>query len=163
MDPKQPIVTAAHAIELADVIARIESSGNKFAMRFEPVVFSNLCNGPMTPLHARIVSTIQGVHRCNVKTAQVIYSTSWGLYQLMGFNLYDAEPLTVPVQQFCDDENLQRARFNAFVSRETINFSPLDLAESATRRNEFAQTYNGSLTYAAAIVESLQHFNFRVQ
>lgn len=151
---------------LSDVIAWIESRGNPHALRFEPLVFQRLTTGAMTPAHAAIVARIQKIHACSVPTAQVIYSTSYGLYQLMGFNLYADDSVNctdLDVVSFCASPVEQTRIFGAFVSRETILYSVEGLAESADARANFARVYNGNeQAYSAEIVASLQHFGYRV-
>src|SRR5574337_403618 len=70
-------------ISLAEVIARVESNDDSRALRFEPGVFSN-------SLAARheILERIMLANACNRNTARMIYATSWGRFQIMGFNLY---------------------------------------------------------------------------
>lgn len=153
-------------IQLSDVIAWIESRGNPHALRFEPSVYSRLTNGAMTPAHAAIVKRIVSIHNCSIPTAQVIYSTSYGLYQLMGFNLYADDSVNstdLDVVSFCANTKEQTRVFNAFVSRETINVTPKQMAENANVRGMFADFYNGNeIAYSAKIVASLQHFGFQV-
>lgn len=153
-------------VQLSDIIGWIESRGNPHAMRFEPGVFSRLTTGPMTPNHAAIVNRIVSIHGCSIPTAQVIYSTSFGLYQLMGFNLFadeSANSTDLDVISFCTSSDEQTRIFNAFVSRETIDCTPDHLASSACMRTEFATVYNGNaIAYAAQIVASLQYFGYTV-
>lgn len=154
------------SVQLSDVIAWIESRGNPHALRFEPGVYARLTNGAMTPAHAAIVKRIVSIHNCSIPTAQVIYSTSFGLYQLMGFNLYADDSVNstdLDVVTFCATPKEQTRVFNAFVSRETIPYAPQVLAQFETARETFARIYNGDeQAYAQSIVESLQHFGLAV-
>ena len=151
---------------LSDIIAWIESRGNPHALRFEPLVFQHLTTGAMTSAHAAIVARIQKIHACSVPTAQVIYSTSYGLYQLMGFNLYADDSVNctdLDVVSFCTSPQEQTRIFGAFVSRETIAYTPEVLAQFETERETFARVYNGDeQAYSAEIVASLQHFGYQV-
>lgn len=153
-------------VSLSDIIAWIESRGNPHAIRFEPLVFSRLTTGAMTSEHAAIVARIVRIHNCSIPTAQVIYSTSYGLYQLMGFNLYADDSVNcteMDVVNFCNDEAEQTRIFNAFVSRETIAVAPAMLASDPGVRAQFARIYNGNAqAYSLAIDASLQHFGFQV-
>lgn len=154
------------SVQLSDVIAWIESRGNPHALRFEPGVYARLTNGAMTPAHAEIVKRIVSIHNCSIPTAQVIYSTSFGLYQLMGFNLYADDSVNstdLDVVTFCATPKEQTRVFNAFVSRETINVTPKELAASSAVRAGFGETYNGdALHYSQEIVTSLVHFGLKV-
>lgn len=153
-------------VSLSDVIAWIESRGNPRAIRFEPLVFSRLTTGAMTPAHAAIVARIVKIHACSIPTAQVIYSTSWGLYQLMGFNLYADDSVNctaMNVVSFCETPLEQTRVFNEFVSREAIDYTPQHLAQEFVWRERFAAIYNGDTQdYTVEIVASLQHFGLQV-
>lgn len=154
------------SVQLSDVIAWIESRGNPHALRFEPGVYARLTNGAMTPAHAEIVKRIVSIHNCSIPTAQVIYSTSFGLYQLMGFNLYadnSVNSTDLDVVTFCATPKEQTRVFNAFVSREAIAMTPAQLASHSMYRTYFGRVYNGdALAYAGNIVASLQHFGLVV-
>jgi hypothetical protein len=153
-------------VSLSQVIAWIESRENPHALRFEPAVYFSLTNGAMTPAHAAIVHRIMQIHNCSIATAQCIYSTSYGLYQLMGFNLYADDSVNstdLDVVSFCSNTDEQTRIFNAFVSREAIAWTPADLASSSVKRLTFGRTYNGdALAYATEIAASLKHFGLQV-
>jgi hypothetical protein len=144
------------------VIAHIESGNNPNAIRFEPLVFASLTTGPMLPAHAQIVSTIQSIHVCNVKTAQVIYSTSFGLFQVMGFNLYGPGGTKESVFKFCTDVIEQVRVFDALCSTWNILFTAAELAASQDARTKFALRYNGAQAYADRIADALKSLNVPV-
>ena len=164
MNTPTPIAQSPAPINLADVIAHIESSGNPHAMRFEPATYTRISVGTRSAAQNAILNKIIQVNKCSLGTALMIYSTSFGLFQIMGFNLYDPShsALDVDIVTYSDDPILQVSKFSEFVSRETIDFTPQDLAQSIKLRNEFALTYNGSMVYASAIVSSLKFFNIPV-
>lgn len=83
--------------DLASIVARVESAGNQWAMRFEPAVYDR---PPFPPAWDACVKA----NRCSRATGKAILSMSWGLYQIMGFNLYDRKiGLDVPVGVFMSD------------------------------------------------------------
>ena len=71
-------------ITLAQVIARVESADNPYALRFEPATYLNIGQSRFDLARAAAKS----VNKCSIDTANVILSTSWGRFQIMGFNLY---------------------------------------------------------------------------
>ena len=91
-------------IILADIISRVESDDNPFAIRFEISSFARRDEMPRN-----IINSIVDIHKCSQLTAAVLYATSWGRFQIMGFNLWGGvlgyektfvEYLTSPQDQF---------------------------------------------------------------
>lgn len=150
-------------IAVPDLISHIESTGFPYAYRFEPVTFANLRNGAMTYEHAQIVKKIQQIHLCNETSAQVIYSSSYGLYQIMGFNLYGQLNCIQPFGEFLETPNIQTLYFETLlVKMDLQNITALDLATDPDARHKFAVAYNGSSVYADAICSALQFFRIPV-
>lgn len=151
-------------ITVPDIIAHIESSGDPYAYRFEPTVYKNLSTGALTPAHLEIVQNIMAVHKCSQSSAMVIYSSSYGLYQIMGFNLYDANNLNCSLQFGCfmNSTDWQSTFFARLLTRMGLTYSVDDLANNPNLRMHFAVTYNGSSVYEDAIVAALQYYNIPV-
>lgn len=150
-------------IAVCDLIAHIESSGNPYAYRFEPIVYKNLSVGSLTPAHLAIVQNIMRIHSCSQSSAMVIYSSSYGLYQIMGFNMYGLLGVEDSIFKFCNNPVDQLVAFNKLrVSMKLDGFSVSDLANDANDRMIFAQRYNGSLVYEDAIVAALQYYKIPV-
>jgi len=152
------------SILLSDVIALVESSNNPHAMRFEAATYQSLMTGAMTPAHAAIVANIQGIHKCSQSTAQVIFSTSYGAYQIMGFNLYNGSGGTQEdIITFCSDSAEQTRLFNNFCIENQIAFLPVSLAASSQIRQYFGARYNGNgVAYAPEIAAALTTLGFTV-
>ena len=136
--------------DLAGVIKSIESGGNPHALRFEPDAYANWNWVPA-------MDRIKAKHACSEKTARMIGCTSWGLYQIMGINIFDPRlPAIDPVDviDFVNDVGLQEAAFTAFLNLRGINFALDDLLADQDKLRIFAITYNGSRdpdAYAALI------------
>jgi hypothetical protein len=99
-------------MSLEQVTAIVESGNCATAMRFEPVTFSN------KPLWiTRQIPTIQKGHggsvHCDYDTALQIGCTSYGLFQMLGANIY-ADGYAYTIFDFGMDENAQKAMFAAF-------------------------------------------------
>ena len=150
---------------LFDIIAWVESKNNPHAMRFEPATFDRI---RATMLNDGIVRRIAYLNACSFGTAAMIYSTSWGATQIMGFNLY-ADNLTtahhMTVVDFMNDSVVQAAVFSDFCAKNGMAATVQDLAQFPVLRLHFAKLYNGPgapEAYAAQIVYALQHFGIEV-
>ena len=71
-------------MELKDIIKQIESSNNKLVARFEPHFYQRLKE---QKFNDKAIQKIKQLHKCNTDTAYMIASTSWGYFQIMGYNL----------------------------------------------------------------------------
>lgn len=140
---------------LAHLVGQIESGNWYGAIRFEPHVYFACLNGKYQNSFAKARS----VNRCSKETACAIVATSWGRFQIMGFNVYDYLGLNMPVATFLGDREAQEDAFWNFVMRRKIDYSLDDLCVEA-KRLRFARTYNGSLTYADKISKTLIDFGF---
>ena len=120
-------------ITLASVVAKVESNDNGYALRYEPAW--RVSNGS--------VSRIATINECTRDTARVLGAISWGRYQIMGSNLYDAG-LTVPVGGYLNDDVLQQQYFISFLDRNDINFSIVDILDDDQKAHRFGLRYNGA-------------------
>ena len=141
---------------LARVIARIESSDNLRAVRFEPLVYAETA--------ARsVLARIANVHGCDAATARVIYSASFGLFQIMGFNLYapDSKVSRVNVFDYCGSTTLQLGAFLQFLDSNDINFTLSEMLADNEKLRLFARIYNGDApAYSAAILDMARKMGF---
>jgi len=71
-------------LTLAQVLSRVESSDNPYALRFEPETYQHVGE----PRFLKVLASAAFANRCSDDTAKVILASSWGAYQIMGFNLY---------------------------------------------------------------------------
>lgn len=143
---------------LSDIIGAIESNNNRKAFRFEPETFARISNDPAA---IQKVARIKQWNRCSDGTAEMIYSTSWGAYQIMGLTLYDLG-YAGAVLDFIDFQAAQVDMFNRFVARNGINFSvdqlTGDTPSALHLRQQFAIRYNGPGAvdlYAARIADEI--------
>ena len=151
---------------LFDVIAWVESKNNPHAMRFEPATFDRIRPAMLTD---SIVRRIANLNDCSFGTAAMIYASSWGATQIMGFNLYDMMYTPLPVVDFMGDDIAQATAFHCLVERiiPDIKWDTVvaDMAGFPVIRLHFAKLYNGPGNpdaYAAQIVYALQHFGIAV-
>jgi hypothetical protein len=147
---------------LFDVIAWIETKGNCKLMRFEPTVYANISNA-RSAVQQEIIARIQSVNLCSWGTALMIYSTSFGSTQIMGFNLYaDQMQFYEDIATYLSDINFQVARFEGFVQWQGLDVTNDLLASSPAERLMFARKYNGADSYADLIASALTHLNYTV-
>ena len=125
-------------ITLIDVIAELESSNNQYALRFESELM-------LITYNSEILNTIIKYNQCDEITAKMIYNTSWGLYQIMGFNLYSMG-LKTNVIAYCAEKSIQTIYFIQFLSENNINFKIQDMLQNNNLMASFIKTYNGNGT-----------------
>ena len=70
--------------KLLEAIAHIESNEWQYAIRFEPATYIR-----KMAFDKIIIQDIIKYNKCSKETAFSIYSTSYGAWQLMGFNIYN--------------------------------------------------------------------------
>lgn len=119
---------------ISQVIARIESSNDQFAIRFEPMVYKRINKLP-------ILDRIKKIHHCSEDTADMIYSCSFGDYQIMGFNLYGKLGYSGTIFDFIESIEGQVHFFSMFLS--SIGFPSGPDFDDQASLEKFARTYNG--------------------
>lgn len=141
---------------LAQVVSEVESGGNQFAVRFERGIFNRITNQGTSPCVDRIIR----IHHCSDDTARVIYSTSYGLYQIMGFNLYSKLSCTRSYIGFLNDTVLQLQMFTAFLRFNNMDkFTVETLVSDPVALNNFSAAYNGPgnvNAYSAKILKTIK-------
>jgi len=139
--------------QLKDIIKLIESSNNPLAVRFEPLFYDNLKPKTNDPA----VLKIKKIHKCTYYTALMIASTSWGLYQIMGYNLYFYDLTEKTVFEYLFDEEEQEKAFQKFIEKRKINFSIEELKTDPEKIRKFAKYYNGDTEgYSRKILHLLE-------
>lgn len=150
-------------VSLFDIIAWVESKNNPHAMRFEVAMFDKMRQGIAPAQHA-ILDKISAAHgkALSAWTEGMIYCTSFGATQIMGFNLYDGL-YAGDVASFMGDPIAQAVAFDEFCRKSGLCATPTDLAQFPILRRHFAKIYNGDAdAYSAQIVYALQHFGIAV-
>ena len=72
----------------------------------------------------------------------------------MGFNLWGELDYTQTLFNYVADENAQYDMFCEFLQRKQIAFDLSDLLKNKSNLDRFAILYNGSLSYADAIIST---------
>jgi len=135
-------------MKLSRLIANVESNDNQWALRFEPGTYMSAGSNDKA---AQIFASIIEVHACSRTTAQMIYSTSWGKYQLMGFNLYGPMKLTtLPVGQFLAFPKYQDSAFLKFLVTRKYDDLEVPLGDDDWME-VFARWYNGPANVAGYV------------
>jgi hypothetical protein len=133
---------------LGQIIMHVESSGFSGALRFEPKVYDGIKSVETGP-EFDTIAKIARLNICNIDTARILYATSFGLYQIMGYNLYGMG-LHRSISDFLAGPNariLQDAMFAKFLAGRGINFTWKEMLVDPDKLNLFALHYNGSLAY----------------
>lgn len=140
-------------MQLADIIAQVESGTNDAAMRFEIGLFAEW--GTVARIASeqqardQITAAIAALHRCNRNTAHMIACTSWGRYQILGENIYSVCECRRPVTAFAIDPDFQRLCFEEFLRKRGIDFTLDDILADEGKRSLFISKYNGPDAVAA--------------
>ena len=123
---------------LAEVIKQVESNGNQYALRFEPIAFRNW---PWSDN----MTLIQQVHNCSASTAKMIACTSWGAYQIMGDNIWNPKVcgFPAPVITFLNTGLSQDTSFHGFLIAKGINYSLEDILGDEAKMTNFVTHWNG--------------------
>jgi|SRR5580658_2569534 hypothetical protein len=129
-------------LNLAAVIAQVESDGRDISPRFEPTLYYELAADP-TPERGKIIGAIGTIHFCNQTTARMIAATSWGRYQILGENLYSVCQCSVDVFTLVNEPLEQDAMFENFVQARGIDFTIEDLIADSAKRTKFITAWNG--------------------
>ena len=129
-------------MKLSDIIKQIESSNNPLAVRFEPHFYKRLKE---QNFNDKAIQKIKQLHKCNTDTAYMIASTSWGYFQIMGYNLYFYDLTDKTVFEYLFDETEQEKAFEKFTRIKNINFTVEQLLEDEEKIRRFAKLYNGDI------------------
>lgn len=141
--------------ELRAIARWCESDGNYRALRFERKTFNSITDRGTTP----VLIAIARINKCSIDTARVIYSTSFGAYQIMGFNLYNGLGLTVDISTYLWDEKTQDNMYDKFVTQNDISYSVSDLKSNNEKLMRYAIRYNGSSVYADRVLKAIKALN----
>ena len=141
-------------MNLQQAIAIVESSNNSHAMRFEPGVFGSLTPTQLTPIALACGYMSQ-------PTKEMVGATSWGLYQLMGFNIWGVCGYQSDLVAFLTHAADQDACLHTFVDSLGDGFSAL-LDQEVSQiplptLQAFGDRYNGNgAAYAQALIRAAQ-------
>lgn len=129
---------------LADVIEQNESGGIAGSIKFEPKTFQSFQSAGLSWARGSF-PRIERLHNCDQVTAEMIAATSWGLYQIMGFNLYDEGTcnLQVDVGAYLASRELQAGALADFLRVQRIDFTVQEIEGDLARRLQFIRAYNG--------------------
>lgn len=135
---------------LARIVSHVESSGLQYALRFEPAIYAGLAT--LGALDRIALNHIARINECSYETARVIYSTSFGFYQIMGFNIY-ALGWDRPILGWWKNIDSQNATFAAFLDKNDINFTWAEMSTDSVKLGKFARVYNGNeASYSARML-----------
>jgi len=150
-------IASQSPVDLFQLISYVESKNNASALRFEQGVFNGTIRRP------DLVEKISASNKCSRATATMIYATSWGAAQIMGFNLYDKHiHFDGTVAEYLTNPQMQKLTFNTHCAAKHILFSVAELAGNPEVRDLFAKVYNGALTYRGPLCDALRHFGYTV-
>ncbi len=135
-------------ITIEEIISQVESSGNVLAIRFEPTVYAGLSFPGLPKAIVDCLTVISQANACDMETAKVIYSTSWGEYQFMGETLYSDPVLySGSIIAFSNNPVLQGQYFQTLIQRKSVPVPdlnpPVGHEPDMQEFLKFAVLYNG--------------------
>lgn len=152
----------APALPLHDLIAWGETNANCKLFRFEPATYGKISTA-RDDSQKELIAAIQLHNAISWGSALMVYSTSWGDAQLMGFNLYGPKcSYQKSVIDFLCSLDDQREMFAKFIEGDSVmNVTVAELAALPSLRLQFARHYNGADEYTHVIEASLRHFGIK--
>jgi len=129
---------------LQDLVSAVESSNNPKIWRFEPNY------KPSQSGLSNIKKYYKGLSNA---TYNIVLASSWGLYQIMGDNLYNMG-LQVSIMDYLDDVNLQGEYYKKYVTSRNIDYSLAEIISNPASRDNFSLRYNGSIGYGVVLVDT---------
>ena len=106
---------------LSHLIGLVESGLSPHAIRFEEHLYKKYKE---RKVKVSVIATFNGF--CSIDTAYMIASTSWGIYQILGWNLYYKCDLHVSIGEYLSDISLQTETFKRFF-KSIMKVSDVDL------------------------------------
>lgn len=137
-------------LTISKLVSQIESNNVPYAMRFEPGWRHD----------SNIISAVRQAHApayMNTTTAKNIMSTSYGLYQIMGENIYRLG-YKKPINEFMNNPSEQLDIFNKFLVWRGINYTVEEIFSDRAKMEKFAKRYNGSLSYIQTLTNGYNYF-----
>lgn len=129
---------------LSQLIAQTESANKVDALRLEPAYHPSAAN----------IQRCLAAHKkqISLSTAEMICRTSWGLYQIMGDNIYSMG-FTAPILEYWKDPEIQLDFFKRYCLRANIDYTLAEVLNEKNKRDNFAKRYNGSLIYSDRLLK----------
>ena len=134
-------------VYLSEAVAWVESRGEIHAVRFEPHVYRRLLarwkrDETIRRLFEEARHANRWPHFITTRTIAVWLAQSWGMYQIMGYNIYAYELYAGPLWAFLQDRTAQHTAFQRFIERKGFQNLPMDEIDADTLI-AFARYYNG--------------------
>lgn len=119
---------------LSELVAQVESNSKLSALRFEPAYH---------PDTRAVLLARQFWPGLSVMTYETVLASSWGMFQIMGDNIYMLG-FDRPLLDYWQSSELQIKYFHLFCASRHIDYSLDDILNDANKRADFAHHYNGN-------------------
>jgi hypothetical protein len=131
---------------LSELVSLAESANNKQAIRYEQY---------FKPSIAAITNCKK--HNGNTlsfSTANMLCKTSFGLFQIMGENIYGPLKYQKSIFDFVQSETDQLELFNRFIKWRGIDNTLEEILHDSEKRKRFSRRYNGDgITYSKYLID----------
>ena len=145
---------------LSKIVASVESLNNIHALRFEEKLY--------TSYQKRKVKTdiVRLINKCSLRTAYMIMATSWGKYQILGYNLYNKLNYDKPIGYYLNEPDEQDFTFIEYIKK----FFQTPDVENYARKiiNELDQlkelkSFYGVINFKDVLVKHFDNIQFTIQ
>jgi hypothetical protein len=142
---------------IIDVIKTVESSNNQYAFRFEEKLYF-LHRASKTSL-SKVLKRVKMLNQCSNDTSLMICSTSWGLYQILGINIYGMCNYDNSIINYLKSKDDQDKIFKTFCDIQKIDLEKTEkeLINLVGFVNKNKKYFNNNLEMINNIEEELTH------
>jgi hypothetical protein len=133
------------AVTLAQAVAAVESAGNPHAYQFVQALYDAQIASPVATSAQPIIDRIASIHSCDHDSAVAICFSSYGLFQILGENIWDPAGFAYPNDfiDYCADTDSQQDSFEEFCARFGIAYTAEELLADDAKLTAFVTRWNG--------------------
>lgn len=162
----------AMTITVAQVVAHVESGSALRAVRYEPAFERKLRVQVETDPSVAEAFRRMRAYFCRTNevsyiseaTAYMLCATSWGKYQILGWNLWTVPLLDVPLSAWLEDEGAQEVSMDAWDAvRLHVGVRRLFDSLSDAELQKLALRHNGNLNYVTKLKRAYGYLRSRIQ
>ena len=102
---------------LERIVAKVESNNDLQAIRFEPLFYLKI----KAYEDRKVINAVKLLHNCSTETAKMILATSFGKYQIMGYNLYGYLKYNKHIIKYLTSEADQDLMFYKFLELKRLD------------------------------------------
>lgn len=142
---------------ITNIIKIIESSNNQYAFRFEEKLYFH--HKAMRSKLSKVIKRVKMLNNCSIDTALMILSTSWGLFQILGINIYSLCSYDKSVIAYLQNVDDQVKVFYQFCDVQKIDLKKTeeDLINLTMFYNDVEKKLNSKLVLITELENELKN------